>query len=207
MDAVTPKGEIPPVQVETRLLPALAAAVAEWFPELNGRAMAVSESAVTKENIPTLPLAVVAFVRSVGEQSVKSRQSQYEITDHFIVEFWLSPEKYKRANGSDAPFWSYYNYEAIRDKLLTHMATWKAPRDARIAFRALDTEADHLAVTMTFGFIAAVNWKACIAYPPDMIIDHIGFNICSPEPDCCVPEDCLDPDPCDPCPPEPKGET
>jgi len=198
MDAVTPKDELS--KVETRLLPALAAAIAEWFPELNGRAMAVSESAVTKENIPTLPLAVVAFVRSVGEQSSVARQSQFQITDHFVVEFWLPSEKYKRANGSDAPFWSYYNYEAIRDKLLTHMATWPAPRNARIAYRTLDTEADHLAVTMTFGFIAVVNWKACSDYPPDMIIDHIGFNLCVPESDCCVPEDCLDPDPCDPCP-------
>jgi hypothetical protein len=188
MDAITPR-------IETRLLPALAAAIAEWFPELGGRAMAVSESAVTKENIPTLPLAVVAFVRSVGDQSQVARQSQFEIVDHFVVEFWLAPEKYQRANGSDAPFWSYYNYEAIRDKLLTHMATWQAPRSARIAYRALDIEADPLAVTVTFGFISTINWKSCVNPPPDSIIDHIGFNLCAPAYDCCVPE-CFDP--CEP---------
>ena len=200
MDAVTPKGEIPPVKVEERLLPALAEKIAEWFPELGGRAMAVSESAVTKENIPTLPLAVTAFVRAVGEQSQTTRQSQYEIVDHFIVEFWLPSEKYQRANGSDAPFWSYYNYEAIRDKLLTKMAAWQPPRNARIAFRALDTEADHLAVTMTFGFVAAINWRVCSVDGPDAIIDRIGFNMCAPEPDCCVPEDCFDPLTCEePC--------
>jgi hypothetical protein len=198
MDAITPRDALP--KVETRLLPALAMAIAEWFPELGGRAMAVSESTVTKENIPTLPLVVTAFVRSVGDQSDKSRQSQFEIVDHFIVEFWLPPEKYKRANGTEAPFWSYYNYEAIRDKLLTHMATWQAPRSARIAYRTLNTEADHLAVTLTFNFIASINWKACVNSPPDWIIDGIQFNLCAPASECCVPE-CFDPVPCeDPCP-------
>jgi len=193
MDAITPK-------VETRLLPALAAAIAEWFPELGGRAMAVAESAVTKENIPTLPLCVVAFARSVGEQSSKSRQSQFEVTDHIVIEFWLPPEMYKRANGSDAPFWSYYNYEAIRDKLLTHLITWTAPRNARIAYRALTTEADHLAVTLTFSFLAVINWATCREEPPDMLISPIRINICAPATECCVPE-CVDPDPCpEPCP-------
>jgi len=189
MDAITLK------KPETRLLPALAEAIAEWFPELGGRAMAVSEAAVTKENIPTLPLAVVAFLRSVSDQSSKSRQQQFEITDAFVIEFWLPSEKYRRANGSEAPFWSYYNYEAIRDKLLTHMATWDAPRNARIAFKTLDTEADHLAVTLTFNFTASINWKACIDAPPDMIITNLPINLCAPATECCVPE-CFEEDPC-----------
>src|SRR4029079_15850850 len=132
-----------------------------------------------------LPLAVTAFVRSVGEQSQQTRPSQYEIVDHFIVEFWLPSETYQRAHGSEAPFWRYYNYEAIRDKLLTHMATWEAPRSARIAYRALDTEADPLAVTLTFGFVAAVNWRVCSVPPPDMIITEIPVNICAPALECC----------------------
>jgi hypothetical protein len=193
MDALTPKKDLP--KVETRLLPALAEAIAEWFPELGGRSMAVAESAITKENIPTLPLAVTAFARGTGDQSEKSRQSQFDVTDYFIVEFWLPSEKYKRANGSDAPFWSYYNYEAIRDKLLSHLSTWEAPRCARIAYRTLNIEADPLAVTLTFGFVACINWKACIIRPPDMIIDSIPFNICAPAFECCVPE-CFDP--CEP---------
>jgi hypothetical protein len=195
MDAITPKDAIPPVKVETRLLPALAAEIAKWFPELEGRSMAVAESEVTKENMPKLPLAVTAFARAVGEQSQKSRQSQYEIVDHFIVEFWLPSEKYKRANGTEAPFWSYYNYESIRDKLLTHMATWQAPRSARIAYRTLDTEADPFAVTLTFGFVAAINWQVCSVSPPDSILTRIPFNMCAPALECCVPE-CFDP--CEP---------
>lgn len=193
MDAITPK-------VDNRLLPALAEEIRNWFPELGGRAMAVSESAVTKENVPTLPLAVVAFARSLGEQSVTSRQSQFQIADHFIVEFWLKPEMYQRANGSDAPFWSYYNYEAIRDKLLTHMATWQAPRNARIAYRTLNIDADHLAVIITFGFIATINWKVCVVPPPDQLVGRIDFNLCTPASECCVPE-CFEPVPCEaPCP-------
>lgn len=193
MDAITPNTP----KVETRLLPALAAAIAEWFPMLNGRAMAVSEAAVTKENIPTLPLVAVALQKTVSDQSLVSRQSQYELQDHFIVDFWLVPERYQRANGTEAPFWSYYNYEAIRDKLLTHLASWQAPRNAKIAFRDMDIDADPLFVTLTFRFVASINWKACVTAPPDQIIDGIGFNLLTAAFDCCAPE-CVEPDPCDP---------
>src|SRR5262245_5153811 len=152
MDAITLK------TTTARLLPSLAEAIAEWFPELNGRALAVSECTVTKENVPTLPLVMLAFVRSTATPPTHSRAEMFEMTDAFIVEFWLEPARYKKANGSQTPFWSYYDYEQIRDKLLTNLAYWEAPGGERISYRGLMLEAEEMAVTLTFSFNATFRW-------------------------------------------------
>jgi hypothetical protein len=115
MDAKTPV-------VTKRFLPQLADAIAEWFPELGGRALAVSEVTITKQNVPTLPLAMVAFARGTGDQSTTSHQPIFNMEDAFVVEFWLEPARYKNRSGGETPFWSYYDYEAIRDTLLQNLA-------------------------------------------------------------------------------------
>jgi hypothetical protein len=105
---------------ETRFLPALALAVSEGFPELGGRSLAVSNVDITKANVPTLPLVMVAFARSESNQAVRSSHpNEYSITDFVVVDFWLEPDQYRRADGTATPFWSYYPYEEIRDRLLT----------------------------------------------------------------------------------------
>ena len=186
MDAITPRTSIP-------LLPAIADAIAEWFPELNKRALAVSECTVTKENVPTLPLVMVAFVRSTGPQPTTGNNLNFEITDAFIIEFWLEPARYKKANGSETPFWSYYPYQEIRDKLLTNLSYWQTPNGERIAYRGLNIEAESVAVTLTFAFVAVHNWcpsKRSLGMP-----FSIGFNLCAPA-GCCPDEICKEPDPC-----------
>ena len=188
MDAITPKTKL--------LLPTLADAIGEWFPELGGRALAVSEVEITKENVPTLPLVMVAFLRSRGDQPAKSHNDNYEIEDQFVVEFWLQPARYRKANGTDTPFWSYYDYETIRDNLLTNLAYWEAPNGERIAYRGMMVDAESLAVTLTFTFIATFRW--CPSKVPQGSRFAVGFNLCV-EPGCC-PESCYEPDPCDPCP-------
>lgn len=187
MDAITPK----PKQ---RFLPALADAIADWFPELGGRALAVSEVELTKENVPTLPLAMTAFVRSLAEPPVRGPATMFDITDTFIVEFWLPPARYKKANGSETPFWSYYDYEAIRDTLLSNLAYWESPNGERIAYRGMMVEADVFAVTLTFTFIAVFRW--CPDKPPALgePIRSVGFTLCVPE--ACCPETCYEEDPC-----------
>jgi hypothetical protein len=188
------------VKKETRFLPALAEAIAEWFPELGGRSLAVSEVTVNKENIPTLPLAMVAYVRGTGEQSTSSNQSIFNMEDAFVVEFWLEPARYKRANGSETPFWSYYDYETIRDTLLENMARWDAPHGERPAYRGLNIEADQLAVTLTFAFVAAMRWCASPASKkPESIVSGVKFNLCTDQ-SVCVPDCFEEPeDECHPC--------
>ena len=174
---------------------ALAEAIATWFPELGGRSLAVSDAEITKENIPTLPLVMVAFTRSLAEPPMRTQATMFEILDTFVVEFWLSPARYKKANGSGTPFWSYYDYEEIRDTLLTNIAYWESPGGERVSYRGLQIEADPLAVTLTFTFLAVFRWCATV---PDThlgtTIEKIGFNLCVPE--ACIPPRCEEVDPC-----------
>jgi hypothetical protein len=181
------------VQKKPLFLPALAEAVAEWFPELNGRSLAVSDVTVTKENVPTLPLAMCAFVRSAANPPSRSAVSMYEIMDIFCIEFWLQPARYKKANDSETPFWSYYPYDTIRDTLLANLTRWETPGGERIAYRSLTIEADSLAVVLSFQFTATFLW---CAPPAEIGIPYvIGFNLCTPEG--CCPEICIEePDPC-----------
>lgn len=185
------------VQTERRFLPALAAAITEWFPDLGGRALAVSEVSITKENVPTLPLVMVAFARSTADPPARSHHEEFEITDEFVVEFWLEPARYKKANGSETPFWSYYDYEKIRDQLLNNVIRWETPGGERIAYRSMSMEADQLAVTLTFVFRAVHRWCAPLG-PHGEPIKQIRSNLCTPE-SCCPDVICPDPNPCDPC--------
>ena len=173
-----------------RFLPALAEQIAIWFPELNGRALAVSEVSITKANVPTLPLAMVCYLRGTANPPMNA--DMFEIVDIFLVDFWLEPERYKRANGTETPFWSYYDYESIRDKLLTNISRWETPGGERIAFRELSIEAEELAVTLTFRFTATFRW--CPTKPVEYgePIKQIGFNLCTAS-ECCIPEEV---DPC-----------
>jgi len=181
--------------VKPRFLPALAEQLALWFPELNGRALAVSEVSITKDNVPTLPLALVAFTRSTADPPARSNHEMFEIGDAFIVDFWLEPARYKKVNGTETPFWSYYDYEAIRDTLLANIARWDAPGGELIAYRGLTIEAEQLAVTLTFTFAATFRW--CAPKRTDRGEPFtIGFNLCTPP--ACIPDPC--PEPVDPCP-------
>jgi hypothetical protein len=187
------------VQVEKRFLPALADAVADWFPELEGRSVAVSDSAVTKENVPTLPLVVVALARSTSDPPTKSRTEVFDVVDSFVVEFWLAPVRGKKRDGTELPFWSYYPYEYIRDNLLTNVVRWTPPEVGMIiAYRSMTIEADQFAVTITFSFDAHFRW--CPSKPPDRGSPFtIGFGLCPPE-SCCPQCDDKEDDPCNPCP-------
>lgn len=170
--------------VEKRFLPAVALAVAEWFPILEGRALAVSEASITKENIPTLPLVMVAFARSTSEQSAHSRSEMFECQDAFVIEFLMKPERYKRRDGSDSPFWSYYDYEEIRDTLLEGFTEWMGPGDERVAYRGMTITADPLAVDLTFAFLATYTW---CAKPKRRGIPYtITAKLCPPP--SCIPE-------------------
>ena len=102
----------------------------------------------------------------------------FEIVDTFIVDFWLEPARYKKANGTETPFWSYYDYEAIRDKLLANLARWETPGGERIAFRGLMIEAEPFAVTLTFTFMATFRWCPPVTEFGEPF--SIGFNLCTP---------------------------
>jgi hypothetical protein len=185
------------VKVEKRFLPALAEALIEWFPQLGGRALAVSDVTVSKENVPTLPLVMVAFVRGTGTSPSWSRFAEVNLEDNFVIEFWLEPARYKKPNKTETPFWSYYDYESIRDTLLNNISLWQSPSGERVAYRSLIIQADSLAVTLTFGFVAVSQWcrdKTLLDQGERFVIN---FNLCTPAGT--ISPDCEEAEPVTPC--------
>lgn len=135
---------------EEPLLPALAKAISGWFPELDGRALAVSECKITTQNMPTLPLVMLALIKD--DPKASARSGQIEFNDDFVIEFWTKPERYKLVSGAESPFWGYFNYEALRTRLLTHLDTWVSPSGNRVQYKGLDVESDEFAIVVSFRF-------------------------------------------------------
>jgi hypothetical protein len=148
-------------------LPALAKAIAKWLPELGGRAFAVSEAEVTKENMPTLPLAMVALAKETSTHSARSNKDPL-IAEDILVQLWMKAERYKRADNTESPFWAHYDYDRLRDVLLKNALVWKSPRGSRLSYKGMDIESDHLAVTLTFKFEHEFIWCA----------DEIADDVC-----------------------------
>lgn len=146
-------------------LPALAKAIGEWFPDLGGRSIAVSEAEVTAENVPTLPLVMVALQKETSDHAVRSN-GDITITEDILIQFWSAPERYKRADGSESPFWAYYDYSAVRDALLMRMLDWKSPAGYRLRYVGMDIESDPLAVVLTFNFRHEFKWCRPPGEPP-----------------------------------------
>ena len=137
--------------------PAFAAAVAEWFPELGGRSVAVSESDITEQNIPILPLAMIAIGSETSDHNQKSNRKP-TISEEILLQFWLRPDKYRRADGSESPFFGYVDTTAIRNKLLTHILDWIAPSGYKLRYRSMDIDASPLALVITFRLIHEFVW-------------------------------------------------
>ncbi len=184
------------------LLPAIAKAIGEWFPELGGRSLAVSEAEITRENMPTLPLVMVALVRETSAHVWNGPGSKMTITDDFMIEFMMKAERYKRSDNSESPFWAYFNYEAIRDKLWTKLAGWRGPSGEAIEYVSMDVDADQYSVNISFRCKAHFNWcpDAEDEKGDGVLIKtgDIAMNLCEPKQLYCGPAFDLPTD-CDPC--------
>src|SRR5262245_5007368 len=100
-------------------MPEIAAEVAKLFPELEGRAIAAMDYEISEEHVPTWPLAVVvAGAVGVGSNNWRNGSGNMEIYDDFQIEFWLKPERYKTKDGGESPFWAYYDYPSMLNRLL-----------------------------------------------------------------------------------------
>lgn len=185
------------------LLPAIAKAIAGWFPELAGRSIAVSEAEITRENMPTLPLVMVALVRENADHAWKAANGNMTLADDFMIEFMYKAERYKRTDGSESPFWAYFDYEAIRDKLWTKLSPWEGPGGQRIEYVSMDIEANQYSINVSFLCKAHANWCPDAQEPEEGDGLPIGpgtieVNLCKPKQQYCGPA--FDPPPdCAPC--------
>lgn len=150
------------------LLVQVAADIAAWFPELNGRSLAVSDAQITKQNLPNLPLVMVAFANEAPGYVNPSRQTASPVNlsqtdtinlrDDFVVEYWLKPVRYVRADNTESPFWNYFDYQAIRDRLLSGFIGYRGPLGERIWYAGLNVVSDEYATVLTFTFQAQFTW-------------------------------------------------
>ncbi|MGL5736572.1 MAG: hypothetical protein ACRCYS_17045 [Beijerinckiaceae bacterium] len=161
------------------ILPALAKAIAGWFPELGGRSIAVSDSDfITKENMPTLPLCAVALKGESTKHFV--RTNKLTVIEDIIVQFCHKTERYQKEKGGETPYYAYYDYDAIRDALLTNVLDWKSPRNQRLEYVGVDTEADDFSVRLTFSFRHEFEWCAPET-AADCIVQNMTFKLCPAE--------------------------
>lgn len=144
--------------VKQPLLVALAAKVAETFPELGGRCIAVSEVEPfnSKSNVPTLPVAFTALVAEAATQS--ARGGPIEISSDILLTFIYAPQKYQMEDRRDSPFFAFYDYESIRDRFLEMAVDWASPGGGSISYRSLDVESDEFGVWITLRFNILERW-------------------------------------------------
>ena len=146
-----------------------------------------------------------ALLREDADHSWVSASGKTEIMDDFVVEFLLKPVRYTRTDGSETPFWSFYDYEALRDRLLSRVVRWAGPKKQRLQYISLAVESDQFAVSVAFRFRSHYRW--CAEEDPLEEQDLIGGdgqptkiegNLCVPKSTYCGPA--FDPPKdCEPC--------
>ena len=125
----------------------LAEKLREWFPELEGRAVAVSNSdPFTPQTMPSLPLAIVALV----EEDYGSGDSLNTV---WAVEFMFPPSRYLLKGGGESPFWTHFDYTPLRDILLEHL-----PSLGKVRLLRMEMDSDPAAVYISFRIRRESRW-------------------------------------------------
>lgn len=160
-------------------LPALAKDISEWFPDLGGRVLPVSETEITPETMPTLPIAMLALLREAPGPNNTARVPH--VFEEFVVEFWYKPERYHRDDGTDTPFWAFYDYDSLRNKFLAHLKAWRSPMCGQVRYLGLEVDSSQFAVILSFRFMHEFYLKEEIeSVPPDGQSFTIISSICAP---------------------------
>lgn len=178
---------------------ALSAKIAEWFPDLGGRAFAVSEvNPFDKQNdVPSLPVAVVGLLTEQGAQG-KFGGSRITLNAQVMLQFIFEPLKYKRQDGAATPFYAFYDYEAIRNRLLSNLVKWRTPLGGAITYQAMDVESDEFAVYISFRLLINEEWCAIDLESDEQPFQFtIHSTLSAPCPDPCCDDPC--PEPKTPC--------
>lgn len=164
--------------MEETLAQQIAARVSEVFPELNGRSIAVSEIEPFKDarEVPTLPIAVVALAPGGTGQQNTHGGGRIRMTDNFVIEFIVQSERYK-AKGKVLPFYSFYDYEAVRTRLLSGLRSWTNECNIGVAYRGIDVEANQFAVYITISVSMTFDWFDPEPQEPAMILGPETTNI------------------------------
>lgn len=131
---------------------ALCKALASWFPELEGRVVAVSETEITLENVPTFPIAIVAFIRGDGKDSWKGN-APAECSDEYLIQYIVKSERYKLNGTTELPFWKFFNFEPKRRILCSRLKGWVSPVSGRWEYKSCDVESSTTDISLSFRFV------------------------------------------------------
>lgn len=147
---------------------AIAHLVREAFPELGGRAFAVAEAGLTKENMPNLPLAFVALLNIRAINNSNNVQTPTDLEETMCVEFWLPSKNYAKADGTASPFYAFQDYYKTMNRLFNALTGFFTPQRKPLRFISMDTMADEYCQTICFKF--SLEWRWC-AEPDDKYRD------------------------------------
>lgn len=167
-------------------LPELAKKAAEWFPEFNGRSLAVSEMDMDRDIKPTLPIILVSLLKEGATHHPKTQHVQIEQV--IILEFWVPPSRYKTESGGESPFWAYYDFESVRDRALSQVMGWVSPRGARLEYDGLTVDCSEYAVQICMTL--KHKYEFCRILPEAETVT-IKFNFAQSNDNCCE-EPCLE---------------
>ena len=185
------------------MIVAFAAMIARNFPDLEGRSIAVSEvdpftSSTTKPKLP------IAFTALLGSDGVQTSGGQFvKLTDSFVLNFMFEPVKYTNLSGKETSFFAFYDYEALRDRVLSALGDWRTPRGSGVVYKSMDVSSDEFAVYIAFKLETVENWEAW-CHGVELEFDHsaktfsLAITTCSPKTLYCKQEEVEKTDPCPP---------
>ena len=144
-------------------LPEIAAKIAEWYPWLHGRSLAVSDDDISANNMPTLPIAMVAS-NEVGvlDGHINNNKAPF-LYDDFVVEFWLAVERHKK-DKSETPFFAFYDYYKTLQSLFYHLGRLAEERKSKFEFVSYTPSTTEKVVILTYRF----RQRFCLEEPEDM---------------------------------------
>lgn len=161
-------------------LPAVAARLREGLPQLQRRAFAVTEAQATKDNVPTLPVAIVA---PLVQEYTHNGGNSIDVQEDFVVEVWLDPQREKTSDGGETPFWKYYAYNRFRDALFSLLTNgWRTPQGGTLRFVSMDVESNFLATVLTFRLRA--RYTVCTDSCDDEEPAIVSLSMCAPSTKC-----------------------
>jgi hypothetical protein len=139
-------------------VPEVAEVVRNAFPELQGRAIAVTAENIRDKEDITLPACLLSLFSSLPSPSVVLGSSgDANLQDDYIIQFMFEAKQYTRNNAA-IPVWSYYDYVTVRHRLFVALNDFAARNDISLRFISLEVESDDIAVVLTFRFRQEFPW-------------------------------------------------
>lgn len=153
--------------------------VSPAFPELEGRAIPVTGVDDDKEGTDATKLPFVLIGLRKGDTSGPAElgtKTAINLRDDFIVEFNLEKTRYRNLKGGETPFFSYYDYESVRDRLFNAIIQFSGEHGITFEFVSLDISTEGDVVYIEFRFRQNYEWCETVR-KADTVIEAGSFSI------------------------------